>query len=159
MNRFNIIDEPLLAEFRRKHVCETCGRGRPLQVHHVFAKGRGNANRFDIRINLIAVCAECHDQIHRANILTTTVVNIVAEREGVMALWIREEMSRLRWRNHAETRADNGQGEARRQLADDYDREEKRQRSQQDIHAGKVGPTPRDRDASDPINSGKWREL
>ncbi len=42
--------------------CQVCGRMQNLQVHHLeFRSQSGN----DEEQNLITLCAECHEQVHR----------------------------------------------------------------------------------------------
>ena len=57
-----VIDKPLLRSFRAM-ACELCGR-RPACGHHVLARGHGGAFRLDLRVNLLAVCAEHHTWLH-----------------------------------------------------------------------------------------------
>ncbi|WP_324736392.1 HNH endonuclease signature motif containing protein [Thermococcus sp. SY098] len=47
--------------------CEVCGKKLPpsaLHIHHITPVSEGGTNRVD---NIIVVCANCHNLIHRAN--------------------------------------------------------------------------------------------
>ena len=51
-----IPDESALAAMRGAGPCEWCGRWCDLrEAAHVFARGRGDANRLDISLNLVAL--------------------------------------------------------------------------------------------------------
>jgi hypothetical protein len=91
-----IIDEELLTEFRTKRRCELCGRNGGCQPHHLFSKGMGGARRFDIRINLIAVCAWCHVLVHTGEIERADLLLLVAKREKTTQDAIEREIYRLR---------------------------------------------------------------
>ena len=94
-----IIDEALLDEFRSAQRCEWCGRPTPggCDPHHVFACGRSNGFRLDIRINLLALDRWCHDRAHRGKISRKQLLAIIAIREGRPAEEIELEIIRLRW--------------------------------------------------------------
>ena len=62
-----------------------------------------------IRINLIALCRQCHQRYHDGKIKIEHLLCVVAEREGLSASWIEEEIWRLR-RNHATTTAGHREG-------------------------------------------------
>lgn len=47
---------------RARHRCERCKAPRPLQLHHRKLRSAGGD---DEASNLAAVCAQCHDHIHR----------------------------------------------------------------------------------------------
>jgi len=77
-----IIDKTLLQEFREKRRCEFCGNpAKPLQPHHLFGKGAGGWRRFDISINLIALCVFCHADFHAGLIMRCDLLAVVAARE------------------------------------------------------------------------------
>lgn len=80
-----LIDEDLLAAFRSKRRCELCAQPAdgPLDPHHVMAKGMGGASRVDVRENLLALCRECHCNVHAGNIHRDVCWLIVALREGL----------------------------------------------------------------------------
>jgi 5-methylcytosine-specific restriction endonuclease McrA len=42
--------------------CQSCGRLTGLQVHHIHARSRLGD---DAEENLITVCAQCHEAVHR----------------------------------------------------------------------------------------------
>lgn len=68
-------------QFRLTGRCEWCRRAGAVDPHHVFACGRGG--RLDVRINLIAMHRECHNQVHAGAITQEHLLAIVAIREGV----------------------------------------------------------------------------
>lgn len=77
-----IVNEELLAEFRRKPQCEYCHKRTRtgLDPHHIFSRGAG---RVDDRYNLIALCRVCHVRFHGGLIRRGDLLAIVARREGV----------------------------------------------------------------------------
>jgi len=84
-----ISDPAVLAEFRGDNFCEWCGRRRPCCPAHVFARGLGS--RIDHRLNLAALCLECHTNQHNgARPTQDDLLNRVAWREEVSAQAIRE---------------------------------------------------------------------
>lgn len=92
-----IIDEALLQEFRDKQRCEWCGRVGIVQPHHLWARGMGGGGRLDVRINLIALCANCHSRHHQGGRpLKCDLLADVAAREGMMQDDIEREIYRLR---------------------------------------------------------------
>lgn len=60
-----IIDKKLLLAVRKTGRCQWCGRSGPTDAAHVFTRGMGGGSRLDIRINLVALCRQCHDDHHR----------------------------------------------------------------------------------------------
>jgi hypothetical protein len=94
-----IIDEVLLEEFRTAPCCEWCGRATPggCEPHHVFARGRSDGFRLDIRINLLALDRWCHDRAHGGGISRKQLLAIIARREQRPAGEIELEILRLRW--------------------------------------------------------------
>lgn len=92
-----VIDEPLLNEFRQKGRCEWCARKRQTCPHHLHARGMGGGGRLDIRVNLVALCQECHDNHHLGNRpLRCDLLAVVAAREKTTQDQILEEIWRLR---------------------------------------------------------------
>lgn len=93
-----ITDKELLNEFRGAGPCGYCGRQcRVREAHHVHTKGTG---RLDIRINLIALGGpwecRCHRRFHDGSITREEMIEKVAEREGMTAEEIKNEIWRLR---------------------------------------------------------------
>ena len=43
--------------------CQQCGRREQLQVHHLRFRSQGGS---DEEANLITLCAECHEDMHRS---------------------------------------------------------------------------------------------
>lgn len=91
-----VIDEALLDEFRRPGLCEWCGKHGPREPHHVFSKGMGGHQRFDIRINLISLCRGCHQRFHDGGLRRSDLLQVVADREKTTTLLIEDEIYRLR---------------------------------------------------------------
>jgi hypothetical protein len=96
--RVKIINEALLDEFRTAPHCEWCGRPTPggCDPHHVFARGRSNGFRLDIRITC-SLSTWCHDRAHRGKISRKQLLAIIAIRERRPAEEIELEIIRLRW--------------------------------------------------------------
>jgi 5-methylcytosine-specific restriction endonuclease McrA len=42
--------------------CQVCGSMQQLQVHHLKRRSQSGS---DVEQNLITLCAECHEQVHR----------------------------------------------------------------------------------------------
>ncbi len=42
--------------------CQTCGSMQHLEVHHLQFRSQAGG---DLERNLISLCAECHEQVHR----------------------------------------------------------------------------------------------
>ncbi len=42
--------------------CQNCGSRTNLQVHHIYLRSQAGD---DAEKNLITLCSDCHDQIHR----------------------------------------------------------------------------------------------
>jgi hypothetical protein len=60
--------------------CVACGFGGGLQPHHRIPVGRGGSSdpQAHAVVNLVAVCPECHDGIHRNPLLARQVGLLVA---------------------------------------------------------------------------------
>ncbi len=56
----------------------------------------GGARRYDIRINLLSLCLECHTAFHNGGISREVLLEIVAIRERRTVESITEEIYRLR---------------------------------------------------------------
>lgn len=91
-----VVDEELLDKFRRPGPCEWCGERGPREPHHVFSKGMGGHQRFDLRINLISLCRECHQRFHDGGLRRDDFLHAVAQREGTTVREIEDEIYRLR---------------------------------------------------------------
>ena len=99
-----IIDDVLLEEFRAKEFCEWCGRRLRYKAEpaHVFARGRSNGFRLDIRWNLVGLggpwdCA-CHKSSHDGHEpLQHDLLAVVAAREGLLQDEIETVLKRLRF--------------------------------------------------------------
>jgi len=91
-----IINDKLLAEFRQKERCERCWSRNGIQPHHLFSRGLGGAWRFDIRVNLIALCLVCHTSVHNGCIDREELLAIVAKREKTTPQAIQEQIWHLR---------------------------------------------------------------
>lgn len=52
-------------ELARRDWCELCGRPGAVHVHHIRSRGAGGD---DVLENLISLCPECHDLVHRGRI-------------------------------------------------------------------------------------------
>ncbi len=77
-----VIDENCLDKFRQAPLCEYCHAVNRdgLHPHHWYAKGMGGASRLDIRENLIALCACCHQKVHDGNIPRHVILALIAVR-------------------------------------------------------------------------------
>lgn len=98
-----IINEKLLDEFRGHGVCELCRRWVfRREPHHWIARGMGGANRLDVRINLIALCAafsggmDCHARHHNGDGPSREkLLAIISRRERMEPQAIMDELRRL----------------------------------------------------------------
>lgn len=89
----------MLDLFRAAAECEWCGernRGR-LDPHHLFGRGVGGGTRLDVRINLVALCRQCHGKLHNGNIERAALLMVVAKREQMTVDAVEREYWRL-WR-------------------------------------------------------------
>jgi len=84
----------LLEEFRYRPRCEWCGQPNRtgLDPHHLWTRGAG---RLDIRINLIALCRACHQDVHSGVIARDDLLAKVSAREGFPPEEIAQEIYRL----------------------------------------------------------------
>lgn len=90
-----VIDEKLLGEFRG-WLCEWCGLREWSVPHHLWARGMGGGGRLDVRINLISLCAFCHNDVHAGLIQRCDLLAVVAARERTTQGRIEAEIYRLR---------------------------------------------------------------
>lgn len=97
-----IVDNDLLAEFRAAWRCEHCGRATPsgCDPAHIFARGRGNAFRMDVRENLVSLCRECHIRNHAGKSPTKDELLAIAGRRLNRAPQeLGDYLRALRWGN------------------------------------------------------------
>jgi hypothetical protein len=50
-------------------ICEICGEKRALEKHHITSRCYGGSNK---RENLCVLCAVCHTETHRGNLILET---------------------------------------------------------------------------------------
>lgn len=83
----------LLTYFRSRPACELCGLPTPFGTHphHVHTRGAG---QLDIALNLVALDPACHQLVHAGKVPRQRLLEVVAEREGVLP----EEVERAVWR-------------------------------------------------------------
>lgn len=79
-----IVNDDLMMEFRLAKRCGWCAQPRPggFDPHHLHARGFGGGSRLDVRINLLPLCRECHQNVHTGVITLNDLLAIVAQREG-----------------------------------------------------------------------------
>ncbi len=92
-----VIDEKLLEEFRATIICEWCGRHilSAAHPHHIYARGMGGGSRLDVRENLIALCFQCHGDVHAGLIARDDLWGKVAARENCLQGTIKRKIARL----------------------------------------------------------------
>lgn len=94
-----IVNESVLNLFRNKEVCEWCRRrtssDQPLHPHHFRAKGMGGGRRLDHPWNLLALCFQCHNEVHNGQIPRCDLLAVIAAREKVNQEEIQAELDRL----------------------------------------------------------------
>lgn len=79
-----IVSPETLARFREPGLCELCGEFVCFpDPHHVFARGRGDAFRNDLSLNLLLLCRPCHAAAESGNPSRKQCLAIIAEREGL----------------------------------------------------------------------------
>ncbi len=90
-----LINEKLLAEFRRKPACELCLEPTPqgCDPHHVYSRGAG---RVDVRANISGLCRRCHQLVEADVEAKAKLIRIVATREGRIASDIFFEVCAIR---------------------------------------------------------------
>lgn len=94
-----VIDESLLDEFRNTGRCEWCKKAvRRCEPHHVMCKGIGGGSRVDLRINLIALCHECHRRFHDGNLPRDLLIEVIADREGWLFEELKEKLLEIRYK-------------------------------------------------------------
>ena len=76
-----ILDPDLRLAMRLKGCCEWCHQRRSTVGHHLWTKGMGGNGWIDLFINLIALCAECHNDAENGFIQRCDLLAIVATRE------------------------------------------------------------------------------
>ncbi len=76
-----VLNPDLLATCRTKR-CAVCSKTYGVTAHHFHAKGMGGGSQLDIPENLLPVCVECHDKIHRGKIMRVEVLALIAARLG-----------------------------------------------------------------------------
>ena len=120
-----IINETLLKIFRSPMAltCDWCGRVGPVEACHRQARGIGGGSRLDIRINILsmgtAFGCSCHRKQHDGTltvilgvILTAEEVSdrmlaIIARREHLSEVQVREEINRINRLDKDATRCPN----------------------------------------------------
>lgn len=96
----SVVDKPLLDRFRLSRMCHFCGKATPggCDPHHVFGRGTGGGSRFDVAINLIALCWQCHrEDLPGGRITREQILAVVAKREKTTRDEIVRTMNRMRW--------------------------------------------------------------
>lgn len=89
-------DPDLVAAFRATaRCCEWCRKPGPIQVHHWWHRGLGDASRLDILINIMALCPQCHAEEENGQILRIDLLAVIAARENTTQDAIRREIWRL----------------------------------------------------------------
>ena len=59
-----IIDEKLLSQYRGLGRCEWCKAPCRRQPEHVYPRALGSSRRVDLAINIVGLCAACHQKAH-----------------------------------------------------------------------------------------------
>jgi hypothetical protein len=91
-------DEKLLAEYRGEQRCWWCGLIKRCQPHHLVTKGMGGARRADVRLNLAALCLDCHNAHHNGQRpITADLVAVVAARNSVQQAVVQDAMQTIKW--------------------------------------------------------------
>ncbi|KYH35853.1 hypothetical protein CLTEP_02460 [Clostridium tepidiprofundi DSM 19306] len=81
---------------RANGYCEVCNRyfGEKLQLHHIVS-GTGKRQKYETLTSCIAVCIECHNEIHSNRKLDLALKKLVQEkyfRQGLNEKEVREKM-------------------------------------------------------------------
>lgn len=91
-----VYNRSLLDHFRQKFRCEVCGRKGAVEPHHVYAKGMGGGAQLDIPENLIALDRFCHNRVHSGQIPRSTLLALIACRQGLTVDQVLERIYSLR---------------------------------------------------------------
>ena len=93
-----IVNEKLLSSFRGVQRCWWCGLPKVCQAHHLVTKGLGGARRADVRLNLAALCIECHTAHHNgARPLTADLIAVVAARNDETIDAVVDALNTIKW--------------------------------------------------------------
>jgi hypothetical protein len=92
-----LVDENLLYRFRGPGKCEWCDKHHQARhPHHLLARGMGGGGRLDHRLNLIALCPVCHNEVHCGVIMRCDLLAKVAVREGILQREILNKLYEIR---------------------------------------------------------------
>lgn len=98
LNPVKIKNNKLLAEYRGEQRCWWCGLPKRCQPHHLVTKGMGGARRADTRLNLAALCVDCHTAHHNGQRpLTLDLVAVVAAWNSVQQAAVEAVMQTIKW--------------------------------------------------------------
>lgn len=93
-----IVNNKLLAEYRGVQRCWWCGLTKLCQAHHLVTKGMGGSRRADVRLNLAALCLDCHTAHHAGQRpLTVDLIAVVAARNGVQQADVEDALQTIKW--------------------------------------------------------------
>jgi hypothetical protein len=91
-------NEKLLAEYRGVRHCWWCGKIKRCQAHHLVTKGMGGGRRADVKLNLAALCCDCHTAHHNGERpLTPDLVAVVAAWNRVPEADVEDAMRTIKW--------------------------------------------------------------
>lgn len=79
-----IVNAELVRAFSTAGLCEWCRRRTPTEAHHLFCKGMGGGSKLDVRLFLMSLCRECHQNRHHGGVTQECLLAIVAQREKVL---------------------------------------------------------------------------
>jgi hypothetical protein len=65
--------------------CRACGRGNPLEVHHIVYRSRGGT---DEDSNLITLCRGCHVKAHESKLAVWELQAMVISGKSLLALQV-----------------------------------------------------------------------
>jgi 5-methylcytosine-specific restriction endonuclease McrA len=54
--------------------CQACGSMQNLQVHHLKLRSHSGS---DVEQNLITLCAQCHEQVHRKAVVSALGISLL----------------------------------------------------------------------------------
>lgn len=92
-----IVDDPLRRKYSGRGRCQFCGQwSEARHCHHIFARGPSSCRQLDVPENLIALCPQCHAEVHAANILREDLLAVVAARLGTQQHLIEEKIWKFR---------------------------------------------------------------